>query len=403
MPEPPNSEIAVEPLVRRPEISRALVWLEAGAERFVEQITEVSQIPAPTFAEERRAEYVARRLVELSVEQIHSDETGNVLGCLSGDAPGPGLAVIAHLDTVFGAGIDVSVSRQQDRLYGPGIGDNGAGVAGVLLMLEALRVAGVRPARPLWLVFSVGEEGLGDLRGARAAVRDLASRVDQVIAVEGALLGRVTHEGVGSRRWRVSFRGPGGHSWHDFGRPSAINAAARAVAAITSLDAPSDPRTTYNVGRIEGGMGVNVIAAEASLLLDMRSTGAGALRDLAGRAEAAIRDEAQREGVEVQFDTVGDRPAGAIAREHPLVQASAAVLTFLGLQPRFEAASTDANIPLSQGIPAVTVGITHGGGVHTEGEWIEIPPATLGVRQLLLLVASLSSSSSAVRHQPPGA
>ena len=391
MPQSISPERAIQLLAQQPEISRALAWIEAAAERFVVQITELSQIAAPTFAEERRAEYVARRLSELGVEQIHADETGNLLGCLSGDAPGPGVAVIAHLDTVFGPAIDVSVSRQQDRLYGPGIGDNGAGVAGVLLMLEAMRAAGVQPSRPLWLVFSVGEEGLGDLRGARAAVQDLKTRVNQVIAVEGALLGRVTHQGVGSRRWRVSFRGPGGHSWHDFGRPSAISAAGQAVAAIGRLHVPSDPRTTFNVGRIEGGMGVNVIAADASLLLDMRSTGVAELLDLGRRSEEAIRRAAKQEGVEVQIETVGDRPAGAIPREHPLVQTSAAALRFLGIQPRFEAASTDANIPLSQGIPAVTVGITHGSGVHTEGEWIEIAPATLGIRQLFLLVASLRS------------
>jgi tripeptide aminopeptidase len=380
-----SPEDAVQRLVRQSEIGQALAWLETSGERFAEQITELSQIPAPTFAEEQRGAYVARRLAALGVEQIHSDEAGNVLGCLAGDAARPGLALMAHLDTVFGPAVDVTVSRQASRLYGPGIGDNGAGVAGVLLMLEAMQIAGLRLVRPLWLVFSVGEEGLGDLRGARAAMQHLTGRVEAVIAVEGALLGRVTHQGVGSRRWRVTFRGPGGHSWHDFGRPSAINAAARSVAAISRLNVPSDPRTTYNIGRIEGGTGVNVIAAEASFLLDMRSIGVSELAALGRRAEEAIQRAARDEDVAVQIELAGDRPAGMIPRDHRLVQTSAAVLRHLGLEPRFEAASTDANIPLSHGIPAVTVGITRGGGVHTEGEWIEIEPATLGVRQLLLL------------------
>jgi di/tripeptidase len=210
------------------------------------------------------------------------------------------------------------------------------------------------------------------------------------VAIEGALLGRVTHEAVGSLRWQVRFNGPGGHSWHDFGRASAINAAAAAVAELGSISLPADPRTTYNVGRIEGGIGVNVIAAEATMLIDFRSTGSTALEALVREADAAIRRAAEREGVSVEVEKVGDRPTGSVRRDHVLVEMAAEVLRELGLEPRYEAASTDANVPLSQGIPAITVGITHGGGIHTEDEWIDIAPSVTGIRQLLLLAMILA-------------
>lgn len=379
-------------LTQQPGVQQALRWIETNTERFIDELTSLSQIPAPTFAEGPRGEHVARRLQALGLERLRTDSAGNVIGCLSGDAPGPGTALIAHLDTVFGPTVDVRVSRRNGRLYGPGTGDNGAGVAGVLIMLEALQAAGIRLKRPLWVVASVGEEGLGDLRGARAAMDELAADIESVVAVEGALLSRVTHQGVGSRRWRISFRGPGGHSWHDFGRPSAIEAAALAVTAISRLTVPSDPRTTRNVGRIEGGTGVNVIPAEASILVDLRSVSPAALDDLARRAEDAIRHAVRQSGIETQFEAVGDRPAGSIPRTAPLVQTASEVLRSLGIEPRFEAASTDANIALSRGIPAVTLGITHGGGIHTEGEWIEVKPSSLGIRQLLLLSLLLTHS-----------
>ena len=382
-------------LLATPAIGRALTWIDGSLEHFIQELVTLSEIPAPTFAEGPRGEHIARRLTELGLEQIHVDAAGNVLGCLGIARDGSGTAFVAHLDTVFTADTVVSVTRRNGRLYGPGIGDNGAGLAGVLLMLEAMGIAGIEPARPLWIVASTGEEGLGDLRGVRAAMQELQGRIDAVVAIEGALLGRVTHEAVGSLRWKVGFSGPGGHSWHDFGRPSAINAAAGAIAALARLEVPADPRTTFNVGRVAGGLGVNVIAAEASFLLDMRSTAAAALGQLAGQAARLIREAAKMEAVDVQIETVGERPAGAIPRDSPLVRTASSVLRLLGIEPRYEAASTDANIPLSEGVPAITVGITHGGGIHTEGEWLELAYCTQGVRQLLLLAALLSSGATA--------
>jgi tripeptide aminopeptidase len=396
------AEETLRSLIEVASMKRAFAWIDSSLERFVDELVTLSEIPAPTFSEGPRAAHIARRFRELGLERVEIDGAGNVLGCLGGGLDGRGTAFMAHLDTVFSAETDVQVTRREGRLYGPGIGDNGAGLAGLLLMLEAMREAGIELQRPLWLVASTGEEGLGDLCGARAAMQSLTAKLSSVVAIEGALLGRVTHEAVGSLRWNVHFAGPGGHSWHDFGRPSAINAAAAAVAAITRLEIQAKPRTTFNVGQIAGGSGVNVIASDASFLLDMRSTDAASLAAFARRVDRIIRDAAQHEGVNLRIETVGERPAGAIARQSPLVQTASAVLRLLGIEPRYEAASTDANIPLSQGIPAITVGITHGGGIHTEAEWLELGYCTQGVRQLLLLATALSARGDlSPRPSPP--
>ena len=390
----PQKHIALSKALALPATQPALAWIGESLEHFVEELIVLSEIAAPTFDESRRATYFAERLGHLGIDQIKYDAAGNVFACLDASSRGaeqrPGLAFMAHLDTVFPSSTDVHVTRKNGRLYGPGIGDNASGLVGLLVAVEAMRRIGVETQRPIWVVASTGEEGLGDLKGARAALQHLDGQIERVVAIEGALLGRVTHEAVGSLRWKVHFSGPGGHSWHDFGRASAINAAAAAITELGSISLASDPRTTYNIGRIEGGIGVNVIAADTTMLLDMRSTDPEALSGLVKQAEALIRRAAEHEGVEVGFETVGDRPAGSIPRNHTLVETGAAVLRHLGIEPRYEAASTDANIPLSQGIPAITVGITHGGGIHTEEEWIDIAPAVTGIRQLLLLALALT-------------
>jgi len=376
-------------LLTRPDADRAAAWIDSSLEHFVDELAAISEIPAPTFAESARALHVAERLTRLGVSDVEIDPAGNVVGCLGKASLARGPAFVAHLDTVFPAGTDVRVTRRGARLYGPGVGDNAAGIAGLLLAVEALVTYGLTLDRPLWIVASAGEEGLGDLCGIRAAMQSLAGRLGSVVAIEGALLGRVTHQAVGSLRWNVRFHGPGGHSWHDFGRPSAIDAAAAAVSALGGLPVAAEPRTTFNVGRMEGGLGVNVIAADASFLLDLRSTDSLALAELAKQAGRLISGAAAQKGVDVQIDPVGDRPAGSIGPDAPLVQAASRVLRELEIEPRHDPASTDANIPLSLGVPAITVGITHGGGVHTTDEWIDILPSLKGIRQLLLLALAL--------------
>jgi tripeptide aminopeptidase len=385
-------ESALTTLTKRDDVQAALRWIGEHEQRFVDEVIALSEIPAPTFAESRRAAYFADRLRALGVGEVESGDAGNVFARTASESAAdfPSVALMAHLDTVFPESTDVSVTKKRDRLFGPGIGDNAAGLAGVLVMIEAMRFAGIQTRRPIWLVASTGEEGLGDLSGARSAIARLRSQIGSVVAIEGALLGRITHEAVGSLRWQVDFDGPGGHSWHDYGRASAIHAAAAAITDLARMELPSQPRTTLNVGRVEGGIGVNVIASHATLLLDMRSIDSRALTRLATEAEFAIRRAAEQQGTSVSISVVGERPAGSIPRDHELVAAAARVLRWLQLEPRYESASTDANIPLSEAIPAITIGITHGGGIHTEDEWIDIAPATTGIRQLLLLALMLA-------------
>jgi acetylornithine deacetylase/succinyl-diaminopimelate desuccinylase-like protein len=296
------------------------------------------------------------------------------------------------MDTVFSAEIDHTVSRRGAKLYGPGVGDNSAGVAGTLTTLAALQAAGVRFERPVWVVGNVGEEGLGDLRGARDTMERFAGQLGAVLAIEGTMLGRLGHVAVGSRRLKVHFRGDGGHSWLDFGKASAVHVAVQAAAAIARLKVPAEPRTTFNIGRISGGDGVNVVAPSAELLLDMRSVGVEALADLSNRVEQILRGAASGE-ITVEIEEVGSRPAGSIPRGHPLMEICAAALTRVGVRPEPTAGSTDANIPLSQGVPALALGITRGAGIHSAGEWVEIAPMRQGVQQLILVCAALAGVS----------
>lgn len=374
-----------------PAVARAFAWTDRHADACERETAAIAQIPAPTFFEERRAGYVAQRLHELGAQEVHSFGLGNVAGRFGpqGDC---GIAMLAHLDTVFSAEIDHTVHRRGVRLYGPGVGDNSAGVAGTLTAMAAAQAAGVRFERPVWVVGNVGEEGLGDLRGARDTMAHFAGRFAAVLAIEGTMLGRLGHVAVGSRRLRVRFHGEGGHSWLDFGKASAVHAAVQAAAEITKLPVPSEPRTTFNIGRISGGDGVNVVAPSAELLLDMRSVGVAELADLSNRVEEILRRTASAE-ISVEIEEVGSRPAGAIPRSHPLMELCAAALHRVGVRPEPTAGSTDANIPLSQGVPALALGITRGAGIHSAGEWIEIAPMRQGVQQLILVCAALAGVS----------
>jgi tripeptide aminopeptidase len=247
------------------------------------------------------------------------------------------------------------------------------------------------PSHPAWIVGTVGEEGLGNLCGAHAATERLGGGIDAVVAVEGSFFGRVSHTAVGSRRLRVRVCTEGGHSWHDFGRPSAVHILVRAAAEIAALSVPSEPRTTFNIGEIHGGTGVNVIAECAEMVLDMRSVDPGKLDDLDARVRRILAGM-RKHGASVTVDVVGDRPAGSIPSTHPLVQLCQAVLTHLGATAQYAAASTDANAALGRGIPGVTLGVTRGGGAHTLGEWIEIAPMVRGVQQLVLIICALTEA-----------
>jgi len=349
----------------------------------VETAIAIQQIPAPTFDELRRGRYVEQRMRDLGLVDVDVDQIGNVYGRRTGTASGPGLLIAAHLDTVFPADTDLTVRRENGRIYGPGLGDNSLGVAALLHLAQAMQQQHIANSGDIWFVANVGEEGLGDLRGMRAACDRLGDQVAAAIALEGTGPDRVVHAGLGVRRYRISAVAPGGHSWQNFGAPSAIHALVRLAARLTEIEAPKEPRSTFNIGVIEGGTSVNTIAERASLLLDLRSVEPAALDGLIAQVERIVA-AAEPEGA-FQIETVGDRPAGQIAREHPLVQAAAASYAAAGIDISFDAASTDANIPLSRGIPAVCIGVGDGENAHRLDEYIEPARVPQGMRALLWL------------------
>jgi acetylornithine deacetylase/succinyl-diaminopimelate desuccinylase-like protein len=376
--------------MREPAVARALAWVDAHVPQVVDEAIRICQIPAPTFAEAERAAYVRSRFDRLGLQEVHIDGAGNVRGRRAGEGRRPGLAVSAHLDTVFPAGTDVTVRRTGSRLAAPGIGDNSVGIAALLAIIQALNHAGLQTDGDLYLAANTGEEGLGDLRGMKAFLGDVGEKVAASVAVEGMKQNRIVHVGVGSRRYRVTCTARGGHSWGHFPSPSAIHILARAVAEISRLPVPSDPRTTYNVGVIRGGTSVNTIAAEAEMLLDMRSLEPGALADLERRAVEILERTAREGDGRVKLEMVGDRPAGGIPADHPVVQTCRAVHRALGLESFSEASSTDANVPLGLGMPGVCLSVTEGANEHRLDEFIETGPIGVGVKNILLAVVALS-------------
>lgn len=348
----------------------------------VDRAISICEVPAPTGAERERAAFVASLLGDLGYAP-ETDDTGNVYA-RRGRRGGKAVMLAAHTDTVFPATTNVSVRREENRLHGPGVGDNSLGVSAMLGVLHVLDRLSIDTDADIIVAATVGEEGLGNLRGVRAAVERFRAEIGAVIAVEGHNFGRVTHAGVGSTRWRVRVNGPGGHSWGAFGKPNAIHGLSRIISRIAELDVPTDPKTTYNVGTIEGGTSVNTIAPDASALIDMRSVDAGALNRLVDRVGKIVATAAG-DGLTVDVDVLGERPAGVTPRTDPLVVAAGDILRQVGFEPAFDASSTDANIPISVGIPAVCIGITHGGLGHTTSEFVDIAPIATGLTQLGLL------------------
>lgn len=378
-------------LMQDPAVEKALAWAEGHAGQFAEEAVRICEIPAPTFEEGERAKYVRNRFEALGLKDVTIDAAGNARGRRPGTGGGPGLAMAAHLDTVFPKGTDVRVKRQGSRLAAPGIGDNSVAIAALLGMIEALNVAGVRTRGDLYLASNTGEEGLGDLKGMKAFMADVKHKVAAGIAVEGMKVNRLIHVAVGSRRYKVTFTARGGHSWGHFGSPSAIHILGRAIAEISRLEVPKEPKTSYNVGVIHGGTTVNTIAAEADMLVDMRSVDTGSLASLETRVLAIVERAAKEGDGQAKLEMVGDRPAGSIPADHPVVQTCRAVHQALGLQTFSEPASTDHNVPLGMGLPGVCLSITEGANEHRLDEYIETGPIPTGVKNILLAALALTA------------
>ena len=363
--------------------------MSESIERVIELAIQIQQIPAPTFEEKKRAEFVRGLFSDEGLHDVSMDELGNVYGRWTVDnrssRNAKPLVVSAHLDTVFPSGTNLETKREDDKVYGPGIGDNSLGVAAMFGLLWMLREEKFKPDGDLWFVANVGEEGLGDLRGMKAVVERFGADVQAYLVLEGLALGHVYHRAVGVKRYRITARTTGGHSWSDYGKPSAIHELANLVVQLTSLELPSHPRTTLNVGKISGGTSVNVIASEAMIDLDLRSEGQESLAELISRVERLIYN-ANRPEVHMETKVIGQRPAGEMSPNHPLVMLAEECLREQGLNSVLTSGSTDANVPLSKGYPAVVLGISTGGSAHTIHEYIHTKPVELGMEQLVNFV-----------------
>lgn len=357
--------------------------------RVIELAIQVQQIPAPTFEEGQRAEFVSMLFEREGLENVSIDEVGNVYGRFKAGKSRSGnakpLVISAHLDTVFPAGTNLEVKQEDGKIYGPGLGDNSLGVAALFGVLWLLKERGIQIPGDIWFVANVGEEGLGNLRGMRAVVERFGRDVQAYLILEGLALGHVYHRAVGVKRYRITARTGGGHSWSDYGKPSAIHELAKLVVQLVSLQLPGHPRTTMNVGKISGGTSVNVIASEASLDLDLRSEGQEFLMELVSVVDRLIHN-ANRDDVRMEAQVIGERPAGEISPNHPLVKLAEECLRIQGLASILTAGSTDANVPLSMGFPAIVLGVSTGGSAHTIHEFIHTEPLSMGLEQLVRFV-----------------
>ena len=382
-----------------PRVRAALEHAARTEPETIEEQIAICEIEAPPFKEERRARDFARRMEEIGLRNVRIDAEGNAIGERPGEPGEPVVVVSGHLDTVFPEGTDVTVRRDGTRLHGPGIGDDCRGLAVLLAVARALDEAEVRTRGTILFVGTVGEEGAGNLRGVRHLfAEELRDRVDYFISIDGTGLG-LTREAVGSHRYEVTYRGPGGHSYGNFGAPNPLHALGRAIAKVAELQVPETPRVTFSVGIVEGGTSVNSIASTGTMHVDMRSVDASALQALDDRFQVAIREALAEENARsstgerltLEVDTIGIRPAGSQPADAPIVAAAVEAGRALGFEVPTGASSTDANIPISLGIPAVTIdGGGRGGGAHSLAEWFDTTDSHLGTQWAILFVLALA-------------
>lgn len=355
--------------------------------RMLNLAIKIQQIPSPTFEENVRAQFVLEQFKTFGdvLSDLQVDQTGNVLARLPGLGSAFPLIISAHLDTVFPRGTNLTIHQEDHRLYGPGIGDNSLGVSGLFAILWSLIEGHQKLPGDIWFVANTCEEGLGDLRGIRAVVDKFRDKVRAYLILEGMALGHLYYKAVGVHRYRISLYTQGGHSWTDYGKPSAIHEMGKLITSITSLQLSKNHRTTLNVGRVIGGTSVNAIASEASLELDLRSEDQDELNRLIAQINKLV-DIARINCKSVEMESIGQRPSGTISPDHPLIGLATKCLREEGLEPSLTIGSTDANIPLSKGYPAVLLGFTHGGGSHTIHEYIETDPIDQGIGHILQFV-----------------
>ncbi len=382
------------------KVRSAMDWFEKNEQWITDEQARLTEIPAPSFQEEKRGEAVKVLLVSLGLA-VHTDKLGNVIAELRGATDKEVLILAAHLDTVFPPGTDVNVSREGDRLIAPGISDNGTGLAGLLAVARAMHETKIQPQRTILFAANVGEEGEGNLRGMRALIDAYRSRLRAVIVLDGSGIDHVTTKALASKRLEAVITGPGGHSWSDFGIPNPINALVRGAVRFVNTKVPFAPRTTFNIGQIEGGTSVNSIPYEAKLKVDLRSEN----EDEIVRMEAALREciaagvrdemdnarDRTRGKLDWRLNLIGSRPGGELGANSPLLASLRAADDALGVKSRPERSSTDANIPLSMGIDAISIGAGgNGGGAHSLQEWYEPAGREVGLKRVLLTLLGVS-------------
>jgi tripeptide aminopeptidase len=380
-------------VLRTPAVRAAVDFARADEMQTIADQIRICEVEAPPFQEAARAQLFAEMLRETGLKNVRIDAEGNVIAERPGGSPRPNLVMSAHLDTVFPRGTNVKVRRDGYVLRGPGVGDDCRGLADIVGVARALNRSGVTTPGTITFVGTVGEEGLGDLRGVkRLFTETLKGRIDRFVSIDGDGLG-ITHIAIGSARFKVTFKGPGGHSFGSFGTVNPVHALGRALARIADLQVPASPRTTFNAGRIGGGTSINAIAAEAWMEIDLRSGDAAALRTLEKQFRQAVQDALaqenarwQSQALTVSIETVGLRPAGRLPPTAPIVQAAVSVSKALNLPVSFAEGSTDANLPLSLGIPALTIDAGgRGSGAHTENEMFDATDAWKGTQRAVLL------------------
>ncbi|MFJ6412757.1 M20/M25/M40 family metallo-hydrolase [Terribacillus saccharophilus] len=399
-----------EQLLDLQQVRDALYFLKQDNEQTTRDQIEVTEVEAPPFKEEIRASFFKEKLAAFGLEDLKTDDEGNVYGIRKGSGSGPTVVIAAHLDTVFPTGTNVKAKVEEGIVYAPGIGDDGRGLAVLLTLLRTLEENKIETEGDIVFLADVGEEGLGDLRGMKAYFRD-NTYVDGFISVEPGAPGDLIYCGVGSKRYNVTFKGKGGHSFGDFGTSSAIHAAGRAIAALADLTVPKDPKTTYNVGTIHGGTSINTIAQHAGFQLDLRSVSSDALAELEANALAIIEEAAQAEGearqqpgsISVTTEVVGDRPAGSQPKDAPIRHIALQAAEVLGIEvEREEPLSTDANVPISLGIPALTLGGGgNSGGHHTLEEFFDPTDAFYGPQRILLALLGMVGIKDSVPSMLP--
>lgn len=397
-------ELEAREAFAREDVARAIALVESLDEESIDWLVKLTEIPAPPFMEQPRGEFYMFLLEEAGIDNVTMDDVGNVIARIPGRRGGKTLAVVAHLDTVFPEGTQLLVEQEGDRYCAPGVGDNGRGLVAMLVLARALVGADVNLAGDLLLVASVGEEGIGDLRGVRHLFRDGGPAIDEFIAIDGGGASRIVTTSVGSIRYRLSFRGPGGHSWGAFGLANPAHALSRAIylfdqAAHAYVNTTGD-KVTYNIGRIGGGTSVNSIPFENWAEIDMRSANPDRLAQInkiletAAERALAEQNELKTHGASltIEMERIGFRPAGSTDENGPLVQRMSAAMRHGGVEPEYRGSSTDANVPMSLSVPAITIG---GGGqsrgAHSLHECWEDKNSNVAIQNALLtIVTSLS-------------